>query len=129
METGILKKKLSTFKSSKGTLSNVSNDLLLEVLKSWEEWPNSRVSFYTAIGVSYRQMAKLIGKAKKLKREGKVINENFSEIKLDAENNEIDSKVNLKNVKEVPIILNWDRRKTIRFYNVNHLIEFLKKMP
>ena len=37
MELETLKKKLSTFKTDKGYLKNVSNDLLLEILSAWEK--------------------------------------------------------------------------------------------
>jgi hypothetical protein len=70
MELEVLKKKLSTFKGEGGRVTNVSDDLLLEILHAWENWTGSANSFYTAIGSNHRKMASMMGKAKKLKREG-----------------------------------------------------------
>jgi len=38
MDTITLKKKLSTYLSSKGNLRNVSDEVLYEVLLAWENW-------------------------------------------------------------------------------------------
>lgn len=70
MDNTVLKKKLSTFRSEKGSLINVSAEVLFEVLQAWESWPGSTKDFYQSIGVSQRQMAVLLGKAKKMRREG-----------------------------------------------------------
>ena len=63
------KKKLSTYLSDAAPLQNVSAELLFEVLKAWEGWTGTATEFYRGIGFSQRQMAKLTGKAKKMKRD------------------------------------------------------------
>ena len=75
-----LKKKLSTYVTEGGQLRNVSDELLCEVLSAWEDWSGTGVGFYKSIGFTSRQMASLIGKAKKLKREGHFGSEYFKEI-------------------------------------------------
>lgn len=71
MDLAVLKKKLSTFRSGKsGRIMNVSDELLYEILLAWEEWTGPSSGFYAAIGADHRKMASLIGRAKKLKREG-----------------------------------------------------------
>ena len=51
-------------------LKNLSNEVLYEVLLAWENWPGTSRNFYRSIGFTFWQMATLIGKAQKLKREG-----------------------------------------------------------
>jgi hypothetical protein len=70
MELEVLKKKLSAFKGQGGRISNVSNDMLLEILASWEMYPGSARDFYKGIGSSEKGIASILGKAKRLKREG-----------------------------------------------------------
>lgn len=45
MEHSILKKRLNTFKSAKGTLKDVSDEVVLEVLRAWENWPGVTSNF------------------------------------------------------------------------------------
>ncbi|MBK8203419.1 MAG: hypothetical protein IPK68_14185 [Bdellovibrionales bacterium] len=82
MDLVVLKKKLSTFRSEKGKLMNVSDELLYELLVAWEGWTGPASGFYSAIGADHRKMAKLIGRAKRLKREGVFPSEEFKEIKI-----------------------------------------------
>lgn len=119
MDLAVLRKKLSTFKSDKGRLMNVSDDLLFEILMAWEEWTGPSSGFYAAIGADHRKMASLIGRAKKLKREGFFPSEEFKEIKV-AENPGV----------LVPcsgIEIAWENGRLIRFSQVELLIDFLKK--
>ena len=78
----ILKRKVSTFKTPGGQLRDVSNDLLMEILNAWESWEGSNNSFYAALGSNRYKMASLLGKAKKLKREGYMASE-FEEVKVE----------------------------------------------
>ena len=56
----------------------------MEILIAWEEWTGPGSGFYSAIGVDHRKMAKLIGKAKKLKREGHFWTTRLRKLKLKA---------------------------------------------
>lgn len=118
MDIEVLKKKVSTFKTKGGYLKDVSNDLLMDILIAWENWEGSNSSFYTALGTDYRKMASLIGKAKKLKREGYMASE-FEEIKVDAPADPPHS--------DYCIELVWDNGKVIRFGEVGLVIDFLKR--
>lgn len=119
MELEILKKKLSSFKGEGGRIRNVSDDLLLEVLSAWEIWGGSSKSFYTGIGSSSKGIASMIGKAKRLKREGHVLP--FQEVQIEGITDAV-----------TPIPINCDievqdKNKIIRFRKVDLLIEYLKK--
>jgi hypothetical protein len=87
---------------------------------SGEYHPGS--GFYAALGADHRKMAGLIGKAKKLKREGFFPEEAFKELKLG-----VDSQA-LPLVPCQGIEIVWDQGKVIRFSQVEYLVDFLKKV-
>lgn len=120
MDNSNLKKKLSTFKTNGGHLKKVPDELLIDILESWETWEGTGKDFYSSIGSTHRQMAKLMGRAKKLKREG-VPGSDFKEVKVKSESTEV-------KLPHAPIILKFQKDKIIRFYEVDHLVDFLKKV-
>lgn len=118
MELEILKKKISTFRGEGGRVKINDDHLLMEILLAWEQWTGPGNEFYRLIGVSQTGMASIIGRAKKLRREGHFPAEEFKEIKVEA-----------------PVIagpcsgieLCWSEGRVIRFPQVDQLLEFLKK--
>ena len=120
MDLSILKKKLSTYRTEGGYLKNVGDELLVEILGAWEEWSGPTKEFYRALGADHRKMASLMGRAKKLKREGVVPETQFKEVKLGR------SRVDL-NCREA-IVLKWEQGTMIRFKQVDQLVDFLKKV-
>lgn len=119
MDLEVLKKKISTFRGEGGRVRITDESLLLEILIAWEEWTGSAKSFYPAIGVSQRGMASIIGKAKKLRREGHFPVEEFKEIKVAGP---------LTGGPFIGIELMWDNGKLIRFQAVDQVVEFLQKV-
>ncbi len=124
MDNITLKKKLSSYVSDKGYLKNVSDDILLEVLIAWENWTGSTKEFYSSLGFTHRQMASLIGKAKRLKREGHFGDENFKQLKISTEPS-LTTESSTTSCSAAEIIL--PDGKLIRFSNVDYLIDYLKK--
>lgn len=124
MENVTLRKKLSTYLSDKGRLSNISEDVLYEVLIAWENWSGTGKDFYRSIGFTHRQMAGIIGKAKKLKREGRFGSSEFKQVSV-----EIDATSDLGHptgpCAGAEIV--WKSGQVIRFAEVTMLIDFLKK--
>lgn len=120
-----LKKKLSTYVTESGRLQNVSDELLYEVLTAWEAWTGTGTEFYRSIGFTHRQMAKLIGKAKKLKREGHFGSGDFKEIHIDGLHEVEVSETQ----RSAGALIELDKGKgvVIRFPQVSQLVEFLKK--
>jgi hypothetical protein len=78
----VLKKKISTFRGDGGRVRISDASLLMEILLAWEQWKGPSKEFYRAIGVSQTGMASIIGRAKKLRREGHFPAEEFKEINL-----------------------------------------------
>lgn len=122
MDIEVLKKKVSTFRGDGGRMRITDDHLYMEILSAWEQWKGSSKEFYKAIGVSKTGLAGVIGKAKRMKREGHFPAEEFKEIKV------LESSVSssLGPCSGVEIV--WDSNKVIRFQEVDQLVDFLKKV-
>ena len=121
MDLEVIKKKLNTYRTEGGHLTKVPDDILLEVLTAWEQWTGPSKGFFSAIGVNRYKMAGIIGKAKKLKREGHFPIQEFKEIKG----------AGAEAVTHGPcagLEIIWDNGKLIRFQQVDQLVDFLKKV-
>ena len=119
MELEVLKKKLSSFRGEGGRVRNVSDELLLEVLSAWENWTGPSKSFYKSIGSSQKGIASMIGKAKRLKRQG--VSLPFEEVTIEGiTHTETPSPI----ICDIEV---QDKNKIIRFRKVDLLIEYLKK--
>ena len=120
MELEVLKKKISTFRGDGGRVKITDDMLLLEILSEWEKWTGPADGFYKSIGVSPKGMGSIIGRAKKLRREGFPA-QDFKEIKV--------SGADLATASACQgIEIVWDNGKLIRFPQVEYLIDFLKKV-
>jgi len=119
METSVLRKRLSTFKSGKGSLTRVSDDVLIDVIRIWEEWPAGKSGdLARELGVDSHQLVFLIKKAKQLKRSGACPADSFKEIKVEG----------VSTGAPCGIELTWESGKVIRFNQVEQLVDFLKKV-
>jgi hypothetical protein len=121
MDNMVLKKKLNTFKTARGTLSKVSDEVFMEVLRACENWPGTAADLYRDLGLSKMQMVTMIQKAKRLVKSGAVTEGEFKEIQTG-----MASGASL--VANGSIELAWDQGKIIRFAQVEQLIDFLKKV-
>ena len=121
METAIVKKRLNTFKSGKGTLTRVSDDVVMEVLRGWESWPGRAADYYREIGISKQQLWVLIKKGKNLVKSGAVTESEFKEMSLPM------AGATAGGFDGVGMELRLERNRAIRFSQVDHLVEFLKK--
>lgn len=121
MDIEVLKKKISTYRGDGGRLRIVDDQLYMEILQGWEQWKGSSKEFFKAIGVSKSGLAAIIGKAKRMRREGHFPAEEFKEVKI------IGSETaSYSPCQGIEII--WDNGKLIRFPQVESLIDFLKKV-
>ena len=122
MDMDVLKKKISTFRGEGGRVRITDDALLMEILVAWEQWKGPIKKFYQAIGISHAGMASIMGKAKKLRREGHFPAEEFKEVKIADGGTQVSSLAGC-NVIE----LSWENGRVIRFGQVEQLIDFLKK--
>lgn len=126
MDMITLKKKLSTYVTAKGQLRNLNEDMLYEVLVAWENWTGPSADYYRSLGFTYKQMASVIGKAKKLKREGYYGTGEFKPVKVDG----IAASAGIEDGSATPCQnaeVVWHDGRRIRFQNVDLLLDFLKK--
>lgn len=123
MDLEILKKKLDTYRNSRGRVVNVPDELRMEVLSAWENWKGKASDFYRALGCSYKGMGSMIGKAKRLRREGHFPVEEFKEVKIADGVASVASSLSGCNVIELAL----ENGRIIRFGQVEQLIDFLKK--
>jgi hypothetical protein len=123
MDLSTLKKKVSVYVSDKGYVKGVTDEVLYEMLTAWEQWTGSSKDFYRSLGLSAAQISPMLGRAKKLKREGRFGEGEFKQIILDP------SMVDAAASKG-PCIgaeVTWTNGRVIRFSGVDMLMEFLKK--
>jgi hypothetical protein len=119
MDHEILKKKVSTFRGEGGRVSISDDHLLLEILEAWEQWTGPASGFYSAIGVSAKGISSIIGRAKRLKRDG-FPTAGFKEIQL-----QTPAAAGFGPCLGIELGLTDGR--IIRFPQVDSLVEFLKK--
>ena len=121
MDSTVLRKRLSTFKTSKGSLTKVSDDLLFDIIRAWEAWTGTSTDLAKELGVNVKQVSFLVRKAKKLQREGKFPESEFKEIKV--ESSALNS---MLAGGPCGIEIAWDQGKIIRFSQVEQLVDFLR---
>lgn len=121
MDMEVLKRKISTFRGEGGRVRITDDQLYMEILAAWEQWKGPSKEFYSAIGVSKTGLAGIIGKAKRMKREGHFPAEEFKEIKMTG-----GSPRELGPCQGIEMA--WDGGKLIRFQEVDQLVDFLKKV-
>jgi hypothetical protein len=122
MDFMVMKKRLSTFRTPKGQYRGVAADVLLDLLRGWEQWPGSGGEFNSSLGLSKGQLANLIKEAKRAYKRQNAAGEGFQELKVESDHTGIQ--------RQKPcgcIEFTWDGNKTIRFQQVDQLVEFLKK--
>ena len=117
----VLKKKISTFRGEGGRVRITDEALLMEILSAWEQWTGPAYKFYPAIGMSQKGMASIIGKAKKLRREGHFPSEDFKEIKVE----QVAVAGGVSGFCRIELV--WDGKQVIRFALVDELVDFLNK--
>jgi len=124
MDFTVLKKKISSYRTEKGSLTKVPDDLAMEILHEWEQWSGPANGFYQAIGINNKKMAALIGRAKRLKREGYGVSE-FKEIQIESGANPSESVLTIVPCNGAEVV--WNDGRIIRFSQIDLLLEFLKK--
>lgn len=121
MDNAILRKRINTFKAGKsGRLQDVSNEVVIDVHRAWENWPGTTADFCRELGVSSPQMGVIIRKGKQLVKSGVVTESEFKELG-------VAGGVAVGGAPCTAIELSLSDGKVIRFPQVEQLVDFLKK--
>jgi hypothetical protein len=123
MDLTVLSRKISSYRTPKGRITKLPNELLGEILHAWEQWAGTPAGFYKQLGVDFRKMGSMMGKAKQLKRDGAFDGLNFTEVVIE----DVATPKSASTVGCSEIELVWDNNKVIRFKTPELLVEFLKK--
>jgi len=122
MDLTVLRKKISSYRTPKGRITSLPDELLGEILHAWEQWTGSANGFYTAIGTNHHKMASMMGKAKQLKREGAFDGLEFTEVVVEGEAEQSCPTLSGCNIELVY------KNNIIRFGSSDLLVDFLKKV-
>jgi hypothetical protein len=125
MDLTVLRKKLSVYRDQGGSLKKVSDELLYELLLSWESWDGSPKDFYSSLGTNGKQMAGVIGRAKRYKREGRFGNGEFREVVVEGQEPEV-SAANGSGGKVIEFV--WPDGRLVRFAELESLVEFVRRI-
>jgi hypothetical protein len=125
MDLTLLSKKISSYRTPKGRVTKLPDEILCEILHAWEQWTGTASEFYKSLGSNQKKMAKLMGKAKQLKRDGAFNGLNFTEVVIDGSGTPPTGQ--MSSVGGCGIELIWDNNKVIRFGTPDLLVDFLKK--
>jgi len=118
MENTVLKKRLNTYKSGRGQLRKVDDEVVMEVLRAWENWPGSAAELYRELGLSKMQLVVMIQKAKRLVKKGVIAGSDFKEISVCGA---------VPSGQGCGIELSLKDGRLIRFSEVGQVVEFLKR--
>ena len=125
MDLTVLRKRISSYRTPKGRITKLPDELLGEILNAWEQWTDAPSGFYKELGADHRKMGALMGRAKKLKRDGVFDGLEFSEVIVE-ENESTTDQAPIVPISGCGIELVWDN-KIIRFGSSELLVDFLKK--
>jgi hypothetical protein len=124
MDLTVLSRKISSYRTPKGQIRSLPHELLGEILHAWEQWSGAPSAFYKVLGVDYRKMGSLMGKAKQLKRDGAFDGLNFTEVIIAEDSDSSDSTCPPNNGCSIELVY---KNNVIRFGNSDLLLDFLKK--
>ena len=118
MENTVIRKRLNTYKSDGGRLSNVEDEVVLDVLRAWENWQGTTAELYRELGLTKRQLVIMIKTAKTLVKKGATSGGAFKEIAV--------VKADGSNTAGYAVEITWEHGRLVRFKEVSQLVEFLK---
>jgi hypothetical protein len=119
MENGVIKKRLNRYKSDGGRLSKVDDEVVLDVLRAWENWQGSTADLYRELGLSKMQLVIMIKKGKKLVKKGALsVGGAFKEISISGPAGGTAAGYGIE--------LSLKRGQLVRFKEVSQLLEFFR---
>ena len=124
MDLTVLRKKISSYRTPTGQIRNLPDDLLGEILHAWEQWTGTSKGFYQELETNQKKLAGIIGRAKKLKREGVFNGVDFTEITVEGSDERSCPPSSAPGGCNIELVY---KDNIIRFGSPELLIDFLKK--
>jgi hypothetical protein len=124
MDLTVLKKKISSYRTPKGQIRRLPDELLGEILHAWEQWTGPASGFYKELGADYRKMGSLMGRAKQLKRDGAFDGFEFTEVVIEEEEHRTEPSCDIRSGCNIELLY---KDNIIRFGSADLLLDFLKK--
>ena len=122
MDLMILRKKLDGFRTSSGSIRDVSPEVLWELRAAWENFTGPIEQFRSELGIHTGTLRNLLSSAKKLNH----VMASAGSMGLQEQTNESVSEVTQSDQRRLELV--YDRgEKVIRFPDVDTLIDFLKR--
>lgn len=119
MDFETLRKKLDAYRTPGGSYKNIKSDLLVELLRAWEEHKGPSTALARQVGMKPGQLARQIREARKAAVLGDAIDPAFQALQLHPSAEGAPA--------ELGIALTWGGDKVVKFPNVDLLVEFLRK--
>jgi hypothetical protein len=124
MNLTVLKKKISSYRTPKGRITSLPDELLGEILHAWEQWSGPAAGFYKELGVDFRKMGSIMGRAKQLKRDGVFDGLNFTEVVIAEDAESPNTICPPSSGCSIELVY---KNNVIRFGSSDLLLDFLKK--
>lgn len=117
MDFEILRKKLDAYKTPGGSYKNIKSELLVELLRVWEEHRGPSTALARQLGMKAGQLARQIREARKAATRGEAVDPAFQALQVQSSVEATGSE----------IVLSWGGDKRVKFPNVDLLVDFLRK--
>lgn len=119
MNFEILRKKLEAYRTPGGSYKNIKSELLVELLRMWEEHRGPSTVLAKQLGMTAGQLARQIREARKAANLTDAIDPAFEALQVQS------SPEGAASISE--IVLSWGGDKVVKFPNVDLLVDFLRK--
>lgn len=118
MELEVMRKKLDAFKTPGGSYKNIKGELLVELLRAWEQHTGPSTELAKQLGMKPNQLNRQIREARKAAARSDAIDPAFEELQMPGASESTGGAV---------IEMSWGGDKVVKFPNVDCLVEFLRK--
>ncbi len=119
MDFEVMKKKLNAYKTPGGSYKNIKGELLVELLRVWEEHTGPSTELAKHLGMKPNQLTRQIREARKAAARSEAIDSTFQEIQIPGSS--------VGGPVGTGIEMSWGGDKVVKFPNVDCLVEFLRK--
>jgi hypothetical protein len=119
MDFETLRKKLDAYKTPGGSYKNIKSELLVELLRAWEEHKGPSTVLARQFGMTRGQLARQIREARKAAVRVDSIDPAFEALEVQTSAESLPTRTE--------ITLCWGEDKVVKFPSVDLLVDFLRK--